>query len=157
MELLAALLGEELPTPLIAIAAEADVPMAVHVMKLGAMDFFQEPCGAEQLTAAIEKALAWAAGHRRLLARNASVRRRLNRLTAQQRSVFDALLAGSSNREIAADLEKSVRCIEERRAKIMKTMHAKSLPDLVRMTLWLESPFANLTGPNGGPKGFGTF
>ena len=94
----------------------------------------------EQLSAAVADALQWAAAHRRQLARSASIRRRLGRLTPPQRAVLEALVAGRSNREIAAELQKSVRCIEQRRAKVMKTLHAKSLADLVRWTVWVESP-----------------
>ena len=35
---------EEPPTPVVAVAAHGDVPLAVQVMKLGARDFFLEPC-----------------------------------------------------------------------------------------------------------------
>ncbi len=52
--------------------------------------------------------------------------------------MLDLLLEGKSNREIAAELELSVRAIEVRRAKVMATMCARSLPALVRLAIVAE-------------------
>ena len=56
-------------------------------------------------------------------------------LTPGQRAVLDLLLAGYGNREIAAELDLSVRAIEVRRAKVMEVMRARSLAELVRLAI----------------------
>ena len=84
-------------------------------------------------------ALRWDGEHRREIARAANARRRLVRLTPGQREVLARLLAGKSNRQIAAELKLSVRSIEVRRAKIMETMRAGSLAQLVRLAILAES------------------
>ncbi|MGA2031315.1 MAG: response regulator [Thermoguttaceae bacterium] len=125
--------------PVIVLAVKAEVPIAVRAMKLGAMDFLQEPCADEQLGLALQAAFEWHITHRQRINRIAQIRRRFARLTPPQRDVLELLLVGKSNREIAAELDRSVRCIEDRRSKLMSTVRAKSLPDLVRLVLHAET------------------
>jgi FixJ family two-component response regulator len=121
--------------PVIGISSLCDVPTAVMAMKLGAMDYLSASCSDELLGNTIEQAFLWDADHRRHIAMVESIRRRLARLTPGHREVLELLVAGKANREIAAELDLSVRSIEVRRAKIMSTMRAKSLADLVRQTI----------------------
>ena len=60
---------------------------------------------------------------------------RLATLTPRERQVFDALIRGRSNKEIALDLDISPRTVEIFRAKVMQKMQADSLSALVRMGL----------------------
>jgi len=60
---------------------------------------------------------------------------RLATLTPRERQVFDALVEGRSNKEIALDLDISPRTVEIFRAKVMTKMQAASLSALVRMGL----------------------
>ena len=66
-----------------------------------------------------------------------SIHRRLAQLTARERQVFDQLVEGLSNKEIAAKLEISPRTVEIFRAKVMSKMEAANLSALVRMSLRL--------------------
>ena len=127
------------PLPIIVVAAHADVPTAVQTMKQGSFDFLEAKCAEERFAQTILAALRWDGEHRREIARAANARRRLVRLTPGQREVLARLLAGKSNRQIAAELKLSVRSIEVRRAKIMETMRAGSLAQLVRLAILAES------------------
>jgi FixJ family two-component response regulator len=49
--------------------------------------------------------------------------------------VLELIARGKTNREIAADLGLSVRAVEDRRARLMRKMDAKSVADLV----WVRS------------------
>ena len=60
---------------------------------------------------------------------------RLLTLTPRERQVFDALIEGRSNKEIAQALDISPRTVEIFRAKVMTKMQAGSLSVLVRMGL----------------------
>ena len=121
--------------PIVVIAAHADVPTAVQAMKQGIFDFLEAKCAEETFAQTILGALRWDGEHRRELARTMNARRRLVRLTSGQREVLARLLSGKSNRQIAAELKLSVRSIEVRRAKIMETMRAGSLAQLVRLAI----------------------
>ena len=138
LEWLAALGPREHHWPVIGIAAEADVETAVLAMKWGAFDFLLETCNDQRLRAAVDDAIRWDAAQRRLIAHAQSIRRRLKQLAQPLRDVLDLLLQGKSNREIADELELSVRSIEVRRAKVMRTMRARTLATLVRQTLLVQ-------------------
>jgi len=47
--------------------------------------------------------------------------------------VLEKLIEGKSNKNIAADLNVSVRTVEERRSKVMRKMKAGCLAELIRM------------------------
>ena len=64
-------------------------------------------------------------------------RRRLASLTNRERQVFEALIDGCSNKEIALQLEISPRTVEIFRAKVMTKMQAPNLSTLVRIGMRL--------------------
>src|SRR5271166_1648010 len=57
LELLERLHNDGHRLPAIMITGNADVPMAIHAMKAGALDFIEKPIGREELIASIERAL----------------------------------------------------------------------------------------------------
>jgi FixJ family two-component response regulator len=126
---------EEVPVPAIVMSAYGDVPMVVRAMKAGALNFLEKPCRDQQLWEAIQEALRWDSRHRQELALRAKVRQRLQRLTAGEHNVLRLLIDGCTNKAMAADLNLSVRTIEVRRSKLMKKMKARSLAELIRLTL----------------------
>lgn len=125
--------------PVVVITGHADVPIAVRLMKAGVVDFIEKPVDPVQLVESVKSCL------RRLLDVDA-VRRsraatleRLERLTPRESQVFDGLIRGQSNKEIAQDLEISPRTVEVFRAKIMVKTEADSLSALVRMGLQVQA------------------
>ncbi len=60
------------------------------------------------------------------------------RLTAKEREVLDAVVAGHSNKVIAIDLGISDKAVENRRARLMHKLGAGSVADLVRMVCEVE-------------------
>ena len=68
----------------------------------------------------------------------AEIAARAGELTAREREVFDAIVAGDSNKAAAIRLGISPRTVEIYRANVMTKMHANSLSELVRMALQLE-------------------
>jgi len=121
--------------PVIGVAAEADVESAVVAMKSGCCDFVLDSCSDRRLTAAIDEAFHREAAQRRRIATVQSILRRMQQLTPPLNEVLALLLKGRSNREMADELERSERTIEDRRAQVMKTMKARSLADLVRKVM----------------------
>jgi two-component system, LuxR family, response regulator FixJ len=135
LEFLERLGSREDHLPVVAVAARGNIRTAVRAMKLGAFDFLEQSISDELLAGAIGEALRWDANHRRRLAQVRTVRRRLDRLDEPHREVLEMVVAGKSNREIAETLELSVRAIEVRRAKVMQTLRARSLAELVRFAI----------------------
>ena len=121
--------------PLMLITGHGDVSMAVAAMKAGAVDFLEKPFEADAFLAAVGTAL-----RNPLSDINAeeteAARQRLQKLTSREYEVFERLVAGMSNKEIAAQLSISPRTVEFHRAHLMEKMAAKGLPELVRV--WLS-------------------
>jgi FixJ family two-component response regulator len=117
-------------------------------MRAGAINYIEKPFREQHLWESIQEALRCDAENRRVLAKKGLVRRRLAKLTPAERKVLDRLLEGRANKDIAAELEVSVRTVEVRRAKIMEKMRAESLAELIRFTL--EASLSARTLPSGG-------
>ncbi len=121
--------------PLIVITGHADVPLAVRAMKVGAVDFIEKPFSADAIIASLDAALArlGASGGEDPLASTAAAR--LVLLSPREREVLQGLLAGLPNKSIAYDLAISPRTVEIHRARVMDKMGARSLSELIRMSL----------------------
>ena len=122
--------------PLMLITGHGDVSMAVAAMKAGAVDFLEKPFEADTFLTAIETALSHPRSDFKAKDSEAS-RERLRKLTSREYEVFEHLVAGKSNKEIAAQLGISPRTVEFHRAHIMEKMAASGLPELVRV--WLSA------------------
>ena len=122
--------------PLMLMTGHGDVSMAVAAMKAGAVDFLEKPFEADTFLAAVETALSHPRSDIKAADTEAS-RERLRKLTSREYEVFEHLVAGKSNKEIAAQLGISPRTVEFHRAHIMEKMAARGLPELVR--LWLSA------------------
>jgi two-component system response regulator FixJ len=135
LELQQRLIERQLRFPLIVITGHGDVPIAVRAMKAGAVDFIEKPFAVETILKSAEIALAGLAesGDRKPLAATAATR--LILLTPREREVLLGLLAGLPNKSIAYDLAISPRTVEIHRARIMDKMEARSLSELIRLSL----------------------
>jgi two-component system response regulator FixJ len=121
--------------PVIVITGHAEVPMAVQMMKAGVVDFIEKPFDPHRLIETVAGCLGLLADRRTVVESAKRTRELLERLTPRERQVFDALVQGRSNKEIALALEISPRTVEIFRAKVMAKMNADSLSALVRMGL----------------------
>ena len=121
--------------PLIIMTGRGDVPLAVQAMKAGALDFLEKPFAADAIlnvAAAALKRLAERADKDELAATASG---RLALLTRREREVLDGLLDGLPNKSIAYDLAISPRTVEIHRGRVMDKMGARSLSELVQLSL----------------------
>lgn len=123
------------PHPVIMITGHADVPLAIEAMKAGVVDFLEKPFEDDALLDAVRRALDLRAESERQDASLVAVHRRLDTLSTREREVLDGLVAGRANKVIAYDLGISPRTVEVYRANVMTKMEARSLSELVRMTV----------------------
>jgi DNA-binding NarL/FixJ family response regulator len=56
-------------------------------------------------------------------------------VTAREREIIQLLAEGKSNKEVASTLGISVKTIEAHRANIMRTLHLRSVSELVRYAI----------------------
>ena len=124
--------------PVVVVTGHADVPVAVRLMKAGVVDFIEKPIDPVQLVASVRSCLSRLIDVNAERQSHAATVERLERLTPRENQVFDGLVRGQSNKEIAQDLEISPRTVEVFRAKIMVKTEAASLSALVRMGLQVQ-------------------
>jgi FixJ family two-component response regulator len=118
--------------PVIFITAHGDIPMSVSAMKAGAIEFLTKPFRDQDLLDAIQVGLEKDRARRNDEAVIAELQERYSDLSDGERDVLAFVLAGLLNKQIAARLGVSEITVKVRRASIMRKMHAKSLPELVR-------------------------
>lgn len=119
--------------PVIVITGHADVPLAVQLMKAGVVDFIEKPFDPQQILDSAGRCIAALSGLEADRAAREEAQAHLATLTKRERQVFDALIEGCSNKEIALRLEISPRTVEIFRAKVMTKMQAANLSSLVRI------------------------
>jgi two-component system response regulator FixJ len=134
------LLSRRIALPVIVMTGHGDVPLAVEVMKAGAVDFIEKPFSDEKMIAAIQAGLNRYQHDAERTDAACTVEAKLSILTPREREVLDGLIAGLPNKTIAYDLNISPRTVEVHRASLMAKMGAASLPDLVRMVLLSRTP-----------------
>lgn len=123
----------DLSMPIVFMTGHGTVPMSVRAMKAGAVDFLQKPVDEQVLLDAIHQALEKGSREQRTLAEQAEIQERIESLTAREREVFEHVVSGKLNKQIAADLGASEKTIKVHRGRVMQKMQADSLADLVRM------------------------
>ena len=125
--------------PVIFITGHGTVPLAIAAMKAGAFDFIEKPLREEALLDSIERALHWndRAYEERL--ERAALETRVALLTPREREVFELVAAGEPNKIIARRLGISFRTVELHRAHVTEKLQARSLSDLIRMGIIMNS------------------
>ena len=140
LELLKVLCTHRIGLPVIMISGHADVPMAVKAMQSGAVDFIQKPVSHQDLLQSVRKALAADERFRAEIGDPRIIAERLEQLTAKERVVLKAIVAGNTNKAIAGSLNVSIRTVETHRANLMRKLGVKSTAGLVRLTLACRLP-----------------
>jgi two-component system response regulator FixJ len=126
--------------PVVIVTGHADVPLAVQAMRNGAVDFIEKPYPPGRMLAAVADAQAIAQsntqpGRWRNGRAAEEALARLATLTAREREVLSALVAGKSNKVIARDLGLSPRTVEAHRAALMDRLSVKSLAEAIRLAI----------------------
>jgi FixJ family two-component response regulator len=121
------------PIPVIFITGHGDIPMAVRVMKAGALEFLTKPLHDQDLLGAIYRAIRHSSAARRRQADLAALRARFASLTPREGEVMEGVVEGLLNKQIAAQFGTSEKTVKVHRGQVMRKMQARSLPDLVRM------------------------
>jgi two-component system response regulator FixJ len=130
--------GKRIPT--VIITGHGDIPMAVKAMKLGAMDFLTKPYNHQQLVDLVQHALRRDSQVGDVGVDPSVAASRWNSLTAREKEIFQRIVSGDANKAIAYALDISVRTVESHRSRIMEKMAARSLVDLVLLSVALKSP-----------------
>ncbi len=133
IELYEALLKRNILLPIIFLTGHGDIPMSVHAMKAGAVDFLTKPVTREKLLTSVRDAIQQS---ERVLSENANHQEALSHLaslTDRERDVMLLAVQGHPNKHIARQLGISHRTVEIHKSKIMQKTGAINLLDLARI------------------------
>ena len=121
--------------PIIFITGHGDVPMAVNALKKGAVDFIEKPFDLQALKQQVEEMLDDAREKRMQNERRNINVALLGRLTPREQQVLERIVAGRLNKQIANDLNISIKTVESHRASIMIKTNSGTIADLMRVVM----------------------
>jgi FixJ family two-component response regulator len=135
LELQERLLTEGIPMPIAFITGHGDVSMAVSTMKKGAVDFIEKPFKESELKTLVEKMLSRARVDYAKADSQKNTQNLLSKLTGREKQVLERIVAGRLNKQIADDLNISIKTVEAHRANIMEKLNVNTVADLLRLAL----------------------
>jgi FixJ family two-component response regulator len=121
--------------PIIILTGHGDVPLAVRALKAGAFDFIEKPFAGQPMVERIQKALEIGQEQRKNALEINEIAARMALLTAREREVLSLVVDGKANKTISAELGISEKTVETHRKNLMEKLRARSLADLVHMSL----------------------
>lgn len=133
LDLQDALVRRGVTLPVVFLTGHADVASSVRAMKAGAVDFLLKPIERHALLGALERALTRDAAARAARDEADSLRASVGSLTPSERDVFDRIVAGRLNKQIAGELGIAERTVKLRRARVMAKLGVGSPAELGRL------------------------
>lgn len=130
LDLQAALRERNITLPVIFLTGHADVSSSVRAMKTGAVDFLTKPVERETLFDAVGRALGLDAAERAARAEAVRLRSRFATLTPREREVFELVVGGRLNKQIAGQLGIAERTVKADRAQVLAKLGVGSAAEL---------------------------
>lgn len=138
IDLLRALQRQDCHWPSAVITGHGDVSLAVESLKLGAMEFLQKPFSEDELLATIEEGFRLLPDRVARSRQARAARKVLSSLTPRERQVFDGIVAGGTNKEIAQHLQISPRTVESYRLQMMIKIGATKVQELWAISKYIR-------------------
>jgi FixJ family two-component response regulator len=139
-EVQARLLSEGCAHPIIFLTGNGNIQQTVAALRSGAVNFLTKPVEERRLFRAVDEALQIDAEHRGEALFHRTIARRLSTLTPRERQVFELVVRGRLNKQIAASLGTVEKTVKVHRSRVMQKMGAHSLAELVRLAGALGIP-----------------
>ncbi|WP_306397268.1 response regulator transcription factor [Telluria beijingensis] len=119
--------------PIIFLTGHGDIPMTVQALRAGAETVLTKPVSRNSLLEAIALALR----HDLVWQEQADKERELlaafDRLTPRELEIFERVMAGLLNKQIAYETQTAERTVKAHRSQIMHKLGTRSLPELTRL------------------------
>jgi FixJ family two-component response regulator len=119
--------------PVVMMTGFGDIPMSVHAMKSGAVDFLPKPFHDQDMLDAVMAAIE-RDRQRRVVENGVSLlRQRFKTLSPREQEVMLHVTTGKMNKQVAGDLGISEITVKIHRGAAMHKMGARTYAELVRM------------------------
>jgi len=118
--------------PMIVMSGHGDIPLAVNMIRNGALNFIEKPFSNHQMLEHIQQALKLDKERRSMADKSDQSQKYYATLTPREKEVLEYLISGVSNKVIAARMSISPRTIETHRANVLRKMNSESVVSLVQ-------------------------
>lgn len=120
-------------SPLLLVSGASGAREAGSAFRAGALDFLVKPVDADDLLAAIRKALQVSSERQQQGLRKAELAARRDSLTEREREIARRVTQGQTNAAIADELGIALRTVKLHRQRAMEKVGANDIPALVRI------------------------
>jgi FixJ family two-component response regulator len=117
--------------PIVFLTGQGTIAAGVKAMKAGAEDFLEKPVSSKILRDVIDHALAQNEKRRAGRDQIQALRAKVSNLTPRETQVFDLVVRGRRNKQVAFDLNTSERTIKAHRHSIMEKLGVTSFAEMV--------------------------
>mgnify|MGYP005854057201 CR=1 FL=1 len=121
--------------PVICITGHGDIPTAVNALKVGASDFLGKPFDSTMLIGIIKECIAERMDKHQVELFESNAREAVESLTPREHEVLKGMVDGLRNKQIAFDMNISIRTVELHRVHVMEKLGAKSLSDVLKIAI----------------------
>jgi FixJ family two-component response regulator len=133
-----ALMRQGVERPVIFLTGHGTIPMSVHAMRAGAIDFLTKPVGNAELMSAIKSAEDRDRTQRHIGTQRKVVLQRVAKLTRREKEVLALMVTGQQSKVIGYKLGVCEKTIKVHRGRVHQKMEVRSLAELVRMTVGIS-------------------
>jgi len=117
--------------PIVFVTGYGTISSSVRAMKAGAEDFLEKSASSDDLVAAIERGMARCRQRLTEFERTAELKRLVAGLTKRELIVFDLIVRGKRNKQVAYEIGTTERTVKAHRRSIMEKLEAHSLAEAV--------------------------
>jgi len=135
MEVMEELQKQDIKMPVICITGHGDIPSAVKALKVGACDFLEKPFDSTMLISLIKTCIADRKNQHQVEIFEASAKEAVESLTPREHEVLKGMVDGLRNKQIAFEMDISIRTVELHRVHVMDKLGAKSLSDVLKIAI----------------------
>jgi FixJ family two-component response regulator len=129
------LLASDSSLPIVFVTALANFHMSVQAMRAGAITCLLKPVPIADLSSAVREGFERDRAVRQQRALRVAIQSRLATLTPRERQVFDLVVAGKMNKQIAAQLGSAEKTVKVHRGRVMNKMRVKSVAELATLAI----------------------
>ena len=139
LELQRALIARKAAYPLIFVTGHGDLRSGVSAMRDGAVDFLAKPFEPAELLEAVRRAVDRGREQRATLRGLEQIETLFASLSPREREVFERVVVGTLNKQIAGQLGITEKTVKAHRARVMRKMRVRSVAELARMAEKLDA------------------